>query len=477
MLIDWFPVGAQTLNFLILLGLMKRFLYKPVLDAIDAREKLIATELADAAAKKTEATKERDEFQQKNAAFDAERAALLTTATGEAKTERERLIEAARQATDALSVKRQQGLQNEAQNWNQALLRRTQDEVFAIARKTLGDLANSTLEQRMSDVFTSRVCALNGDAKTNRAAALKSVSQPALVRSAFDLPAKQRAAIQTALNETFSAEFPLRFETAPDLVGGIELMANGQKWRGASPITSIHCKKASANFCKFKRSPLLRRPPLRRPARRRSLMNSAPDNLQTLFDDAFHAMSEARDNFAPQLLPREVGTITNVLTGIATVSGLPSVGSEELLEFPGGVFGIAFNVDETEIGVVLLGNYTNLHAGAEVERTGRVMDVAVGDALLGRVIDPLGRPLDDKGPISATQRLPVERPAAPIMARAPVTVPLQAGLLVVDALIPIGRGQRELILGDRQTGKTAIALDTILNQRGQNVVCVYCAIG
>ena len=206
-------------------------------------------------------------------------------------------------------------------------------------------------------------------------------------------------------------------------------------------------------------------------------MNSAPDNLQTLFDAAFHEMSGALEKFTPQLLPREVGTITNVSTGIAMVSGLPSVGSEELLEFPGGVFGIAFNVDESEIGVVLLGDYTDLHAGAEVQRTGRVMDVGVGDALLGRVIDPLGRPLDNNGPLNTTQRLPVERPAAPIMARAPVTIPLQTGLLVVDALIPIGRGQRELILGDRQTGKTAIALDTILNQRGQNVVCVYCAIG
>ncbi len=133
------------------------------------------------------------------------------------------------------------------------------------------------------------------------------------------------------------------------------------------------------------------------------------------------------------------------------------------------MFGIAFNVDEDEIGVVLLGDYWHLHAGDEVERTGRVMDVAVGDGLVGRVIDPLGRPLDGKGPVVASERLPIERPAAPIMDRAPVTVPLQTGLKVIDALIPIGRGQRELILGDRQTGKTAIAIDTILNQRGQNV--------
>ncbi len=206
-------------------------------------------------------------------------------------------------------------------------------------------------------------------------------------------------------------------------------------------------------------------------------MSTAPENLLSVFDRTFAGISQVRETFTPQLRPHEVGTITNISTGIARVSGLPGVGFEELLEFPGGVFGIAFNVDEDEVGVVLLGDYWHLHAGDEVERTGRVMDVAVGDGLLGRVIDPLGRPLDDKGTMAARKRLPIERPAAPIMDRAPVTVPLQTGLKVIDALIPIGRGQRELILGDRQTGKTAIALDTILNQRGQNVVCVYCAIG
>jgi F-type H+-transporting ATPase subunit alpha len=172
-----------------------------------------------------------------------------------------------------------------------------------------------------------------------------------------------------------------------------------------------------------------------------------------------------------------VGTITSVATGIAKVSGLPGVGFDELVTFPGDVLGIAFNVDADEIGVVLLGEYWHLHAGDEVQRTGRVMDVAVGDGLLGRVIDPLGRPLDSNGPVASNKRLPVERPAAHIMDRAPVTVPLQTGIKVIDSLIPVGRGQRELILGDRQTGKTAIAIDTILNQRGQNVICVYCAIG
>jgi F-type H+/Na+-transporting ATPase subunit alpha len=206
-------------------------------------------------------------------------------------------------------------------------------------------------------------------------------------------------------------------------------------------------------------------------------MSAPNDSLRNVFDRAFAGIGQVREAFTPQLTPREVGTITRVATGIAKVSGLPGVGFDELVMFPGDVPGIAFNVDEDEIGVVLLGEYWHLHAGDEVERTGRVMDVAVGDELLGRVIDPLGQPLDGRGSLASGERLPIERPAAPIMDRAPVVVPLQTGLKVIDALIPIGRGQRELILGDRQTGKTAIAIDTILNQRGKDVVCVYCAIG
>ena len=206
-------------------------------------------------------------------------------------------------------------------------------------------------------------------------------------------------------------------------------------------------------------------------------MSDSGDRLHTLLESTFSRISRATDKFAPQLIPRDVGTIASVSTGIAKVSGLPGVGYEELLEFPGNVFGIAFNVDEDEIGVVLLGDYWRLRAGDEVQRTGRVMDVGVGPGLLGRVIDPLGRPLDDQGPVTIDQRLPIERSATAIMDRLPVTEPLQTGVKVIDALVPIGRGQRELIMGDRQTGKTAIAIDTILNQHGQDVICVYCAIG
>ena len=201
------------------------------------------------------------------------------------------------------------------------------------------------------------------------------------------------------------------------------------------------------------------------------------ENLQTVFAATFAGMRHIRENFTPRLTAHEVGTVLSVAAGIATVSGLPGVGFEELVQFPGGVFGIAFNLTERDIGIVLLGDYRHLQAGAKVLRTGRVMDVAVGEELLGRVIDPLGRPLDGYKPPACRKRLAIERPSASIMDRAPVTVPLQTGLKVIDALIPIGRGQRELILGDRQTGKTAIAINAILNQRGSGVLCVYCAIG
>lgn len=202
-----------------------------------------------------------------------------------------------------------------------------------------------------------------------------------------------------------------------------------------------------------------------------------PESVESIFDEAFDGIARVRSVFTPQLEAQEVGTVTSVATGIAKVSGLCHVGFEELLSFPGGVLGLAFNLDEEEVGVVLLSDYADLAAGDKVRRTGRVMDVAVGEGLLGRVINPIGQALDNKGALSGHKRLPIERPAAPIMDRASVSVPLQTGIKVIDALIPIGRGQRELIVGDRQTGKTAIAIDTILNQRDQDVICVYCAIG
>jgi len=241
MLIDWFTIGAQVLNFLILVWLMKRFLYKPILNAIDAREKKIAADLADADAKKAEAKKDRDEFQRKNEEFDQQRAGLLKKATEEASIERQRLLDEGRKAAGALSTKRQEALRNDAHNLSRAIARRTQDEVFAIARKALADLAMTSLEERFGEVFTRRLRTMDESTKAALGAALTTAFEPALVRSALVLPADQRAKIQTAINETFSADIQLRFETAPDLVSGIELTTNGQKvaWSIADYLTSL----------------------------------------------------------------------------------------------------------------------------------------------------------------------------------------------------------------------------------------------
>ena len=255
MLFDWFTVGAQALNFLILLFLMWRFLYKPILHAIDEREKRIAAELADADAKRAEAQKERDEYQHKNEELDQQRAALLSQATEEAKVERQRLLDEARQAADTLSAKRQETQRNDAHNLNQAIGRRTQQEVFAIARKALTDLATTSLEERLGEVFTRRLREMESQARAGLAEALKTATDPALVRSAFDLPAEQRAAIQNAINETFSADIRLRFETAPDLVSGIEFTTNGLKvgWSIADYLESL--EKAVGELLKEKDKP------------------------------------------------------------------------------------------------------------------------------------------------------------------------------------------------------------------------------
>jgi F-type H+-transporting ATPase subunit b len=249
MLIDWFTVAAQTLNFLILVWLMKRFLYKPIRNAIDAREKRIAAELADADAKKAAAKKERDAFQRKNEEFDRQRATLLNKAKDEAKAEHQRLLDEARKAADALSAKRQEALISEARNLNQAIARRAQQEVFAIARQALTDLAATSLEARMTEVFARRLREMDGKTKEGFAGALKTASEPALVRSAFELPEEQRAVIQNALNETFSADpsaplragLRIRFDAAPDLVSGIELTTNGHKvaWSIADYLASL----------------------------------------------------------------------------------------------------------------------------------------------------------------------------------------------------------------------------------------------
>ena len=194
-------------------------------------------------------------------------------------------------------------------------------------------------------------------------------------------------------------------------------------------------------------------------------------------DEITKILRQEIENYEKAIDVSEVGSVISVGDGIARIHGLEKVMAGELIEFPHDVAGIAMNLEEDQVGSVLLGDYTEIKEGDEVRRTRRIMSVPVGDALIGRVVDALGHPIDDKGPIQTSQFNPVERLAPGVVARQPVKEPMQTGIKAIDAMIPIGRGQRELIIGDRQTGKTAIALDTIINQKGGDMICIYVAIG
>ena len=194
-------------------------------------------------------------------------------------------------------------------------------------------------------------------------------------------------------------------------------------------------------------------------------------------DEITKILREQIENYQQTLAVEEVGTVISVGDGIARIHGLDKCMAGEMIEFPHDVFGIALNLEEDQVGAVLLGDYTEIKEGDTVKRTGKIMSVPVGDGMIGRVVDALGNPIDDKGPIQSSQRNPLERIAPGVIARQPVREPIQTGIKSIDAMIPIGRGQRELIIGDRQIGKTAIIIDTILNQRGGDMICIYCAIG
>ena len=194
-------------------------------------------------------------------------------------------------------------------------------------------------------------------------------------------------------------------------------------------------------------------------------------------DEISKILREQIENYEQTVAVEEVGSVISVGDGIARIHGLEKVMAGEMLEFPHEVFGIALNLEEEEVGAVLLGEYTEIKEGDTVKRTKTIMSVPVGDALIGRIVNPLGEPVDDKGPIAAKERNALERIAPGVLDRQPVREPLQTGIKAIDSMIPIGRGQRELIIGDRQTGKTAVILDTIINQKGQDVICIYCAIG
>ncbi len=199
-------------------------------------------------------------------------------------------------------------------------------------------------------------------------------------------------------------------------------------------------------------------------------MNLRPEEISSVIKDQIK-------RYAADLEVSEVGTVIQVADGIARVHGLEKAMQGELLEFPGEVYGMVMNLEEDNVGAVLLGSSKNINEGDTVKTTNRVVEVPVGDALLGRVVNALGQPIDGKGPVASTKYRQIERVASGVITRKSVDTPMQTGIKAIDAMVPIGRGQRELIIGDRQTGKTAIAIDTIINQKGQNMKCIYVAIG
>jgi F-type H+-transporting ATPase subunit alpha len=194
-------------------------------------------------------------------------------------------------------------------------------------------------------------------------------------------------------------------------------------------------------------------------------------------DEITQLIRQQIENYESKVQVDEVGTVISLGDGIARVHGLDKVMAGEMLDFGHGVSGIAMNLEEDQVGAVLMGEYTEIKEGDQVKRTGRIMSVPVGEALVGRVVNALGQPIDDKGPINTTSFLPVERIAPGVIERQPVREPMATGIKAIDSMIPIGRGQRELIIGDRQTGKTSVALDTIINSKGKNLICIYCAVG
>jgi F-type H+-transporting ATPase subunit b len=250
MLFDWFTLSAQVLNFLILVWLLKHFLYKPILKALDTREKQIAKKIKEADSANSEAEKEREKFRDKNDKFDQEREELMHGVREEVNNERRRLLDEALQAADVLRVKQQEEIKREQQNLSQSIIQKTQAEVFAITRKTLADLSDTSLEERMLKVFNLRLRNMDAVLKESVASSLKASNDPVLVRSAFDIPSGHKNDIQQSLNEIFSDEILVRYETAPELISGIELSANGQKVAWSISDYLVSMEKSVAELLK-----------------------------------------------------------------------------------------------------------------------------------------------------------------------------------------------------------------------------------
>ena len=443
----WKEFLYSLINFLILFGALFFLLRKMIPKIFRSRREKIGEELRTAEDARGEAARLETDIAEANAKAEAEHAALLSDARDRAK-EASAAAEVSRgQEVGALKLAAEESEEQLRADMADRVRRETLRRVAEQTGETLRQDRFSEARQGLTDSFIEQikelVAAMPSDILNMNELKKLEIS----VSSAEPLSEEEMKKITQILCETFIS---CRNEVDKDLIGGVRMRVGDTVYDG----TLSHSLDR-----------------LTQDVERNTLQNdSETQSIAEGIRKKLAAASTDIDVF-------QTGEVISVSDGICRVSGLADVMAGEMLDFPGDLRGMVMDLDSENVGVVLLGNYEHVQEGTSVRRTGRIIEVPVGDCMIGRVVDALGRPVDGKGPINATEHRAIESPAPSVLNRKSVSVPLQTGIKAIDALVPIGRGQRELIIGDRQTGKTAIAIDTILNQKGKDVLCIYVAIG
>ena len=443
----WKEFLYSLINFLILFGALFLITRKMIAKMFRSRQEKIGQDLQDADDARREAARLTEDIAEANAQGERDRAAILSDAKARAE-ESSAAAEIERQGeVHALKLAAEQSEEQLRADMEARVRSATIRRVAEAAGETLKEDRFAEARQGLTDSFIEQirnlVAAMPSDILNMNELKKLDIS----ISSAEPLSDEEMKKLTQILCETFIS---CRNEVDKDLIGGVRMRVGDTVYDG----TLAHSLDRLTQD--------VERNTLQSDSETQSIAEGIREKLKAPATDV--------DVF-------QTGEVISVSDGICRVSGLADVMAGEMLEFPGDLRGMVMDLDSADVGVVLLGNFESVQEGMSVRRTGRIIEVPVGDAMIGRVVDSLGRPVDGRGPIAATEHRAIESPAPNVLNRQPVSVPLQTGIKAIDALIPIGRGQRELIIGDRQTGKTAIAIDTILNQKGKDVLCIYVAIG
>ena len=437
----------SLINFLILFGALFFFTRKLIPKIFRSRREKIRGELQDAAEARADAARLETDIAEANAAAEAEHRSMLSDAQQRAQASSAAAAEARGEEVSALKLAAEQSEEQLRAEMAERVRRSTLRRVAEQASETLREDRFSEARQGLTDSFIEQikelVAAMPSDILNMNELKKLDIS----ISSAEPLSDEEMKKLTQILCETFIS---CRNEVDKDLIGGVRMRVGDTVYDG----TLAHSLDRLTQD--------VERSTIQSDTRTQAIAEGIREKLRKPDTDI--------DVF-------QTGEVISVSDGICRVSGLADVMAGEMLEFPGELRGMVMDLDQEDVGVVLLGNFEQVQEGMSVRRTGRIIEVPVGECMIGRVVDALGRPVDGLGPINATEHRAIESPAPSVLNRQPVSVPLQTGIKAIDALIPIGRGQRELIIGDRQTGKTAIAIDTILNQKGKDVICIYVAIG